>query len=68
MLVKHKDKRRLWIKIIIIVLFAVVLTSFRFLWIKTFNDTSEQPHVIDGELDLRDWDFSAGRSIALAGE
>src|SRR5699024_10766522 len=33
-----------------------------------FNDTSEQPHVIDGELDLRDWDFSAGRSIALAGE
>src|SRR5690625_1020929 len=66
-LVKHQDKRHLWITVIIIVLFAVILTSFRLLWIKKFNYT-EQQHVTYGQLDLRDWDFSDGRSVTLAGE
>lgn len=61
------DKRRLWIKIIIIILFAVALTGFRLLWINTFSEP-EQPEVTDGELDLRDWDFTDGRSVTLAGE
>lgn len=67
MLVKHIKKRRIWINIIIIVLFAGVLTGFRLLWIKTFNVT-EQPYATNGQLDLRDWDFSEGRSVTLAGE
>lgn len=67
MLVKHKEKRRLWIRIITIVLFAIVLTGFRLLWVDTFNDP-EQPYVTDGQLDLRDWDFSDGRSVTLGGE
>src|SRR5690625_5076872 len=67
MQVKHKEKRRLWITMIIIILFAVTLTGFRLFWIKNFN-SPEQPHVTGGELDLRDWDFSEGRSMTLAGE
>lgn len=67
MLKKHKEKRRLWMKVIIIVLFAIALTSFRLIWISTFND-SEQQEITNGELDLRDWDFSDGKSITLAGE
>lgn len=67
MLIEHKEKRHLWIKIIFIVLFAIALTSFRLLWISNFNDTEEQ-EITKGELDLRDWDFSDGRSITLAGE
>lgn len=67
MQVKDKGKRRLWIKILIIILFAAILTSFRFLWIHTFNDT-EQVHITDGELDLRDKELSEKRSITLTGE
>lgn len=67
MLVKHKGKRHLWIKIITIMLFALMLTSFRLLWIKTFSDT-EQTNVTNGELDLRDWDFSEDKSVTLAGD
>src|SRR5690625_442491 len=63
----HKRKRHLWIRIIFIVLFAIALTSFRLLWISNFSDTEEQ-EITKGELDLRDWDFSDGRSITLAGE
>src|SRR5690625_4264130 len=63
----HKRKRHLWIRIISIILFAIVLTSFRLLWISYFNDTEEQ-EITKGELDLRGWDFSDGKSITLSGE
>jgi len=67
MLMGHKRKRHLWIRIISIILFAIVLTSFRLLWISYFNDTEEQ-EITKGELDLRGWDFSDGKSITLSGE
>jgi len=65
--VTHIEKRRLWIKITIIILFAASLTSFRLLWIKTYN-YKEQPYATNGKLDLQDWDFSDGKSVTLAGE
>ncbi len=52
----------------IIILFASALTGFRLLWINTFNEPEQQPHITNGELDLRDWDFSDGRAVTLAGE
>ena len=53
---------------VVVILFAVVLTFFRLQWIKTFNETDEQPIIENGELDLRDWDFSEGQTISLDGE
>lgn len=64
---KYTRKQGLLRKLIVIALFAGALTSFRLLWIKTFNFT-EQPLVTNGELDLREWDFADGRSITLAGD
>lgn len=63
----HKGKKRLWLKVIVIILFISTLTSFRFIWINTFNDTKQQ-EIMNGELDLRDWDFSGERPITLTGE
>lgn len=37
------------------------------LWIQKFTQP-EQPYVTDGELDLRNWDFSDERSVTLNGE
>lgn len=62
-----QQKRRLWIKIIIIMLFAMTLTGLRLLWNNTFTDP-EELHVTDGELDLRNWDSSDDRSVTLVGE
>ena len=67
LLVKHIEKRRLQKSVIIIALFAVVLTGFRLLWSKTFNAT-EQPYATNGKLDLRDWNFSKKKSVTLAVE
>lgn len=64
---KHIEKRRLRKSLIIIALFAVVLTGFRLLWIKTYS-MPEQPEAKNGQLDLRDWDFSEGQSVTLRGE
>src|SRR5690625_7680536 len=65
--VTHIEKRRLWIKITIIILFAASLTSFRLLWIKTYN-YKEQPYATYGKLDLQDRDLSDGKSVTLEGE
>lgn len=62
-----KNKQHLRRPILIVILFALVLTSFRFLWIETFS-SNEQPPVVDGQLDLRDWDFSKKGTITLDGE
>lgn len=54
--------------IVIVILFALMLTAFRLQWIKTFNETTDQPIIEKGELDLRGWDFSNGQTISLDGE
>lgn len=54
--------------VVVVILFAFVLTFFRLQWIKTFNEIDEQPIIENGELDLRDWDFSEGQTISLDGE
>lgn len=60
-------KKRLWQRTLIVLLFAVALTGFRLLWIQAFTE-GEQPRAVDGQLDLRDWDFSDSRSVTLDGE
>ena len=67
MKMKQKGSRNTWHKIILIFLFFLVLISFRFLWIHIFDGETEQT-ITDGELDLRDWDFSNNESITLTGE
>lgn len=62
-----KNKRLLWTRIIIIVLFALILTSFRLLWLNIYQDT-ERDRIVDGEIDLRDSDFSNGQTITLSGD
>ena len=54
--------------VVVVILFTLVLTCLRLQWIKTFNETDEQPIIENGELDLRDWDFSGGQTISLDGE
>lgn len=66
-IVTFKNKRLLWIRITVIVLFALTLTCFRLLWLNMYQDTEEK-EMTNGELDLRDWDFSDGHSITLTGE
>lgn len=63
----HIKKRQQLKRVMIIILFALMLIGFRLIWVYTFNDT-EQPLVTDGELDLRDWDFSDRRPVTLTGE
>src|SRR5699024_7262673 len=67
MKMKQKGSRNTWHKIILIFLFFLVLISFRFLWIHIFDGETEQT-ITDGELDLRDWDFSNNESITLTGK
>lgn len=60
-------KKSLVFKISIIILFAIILSTFRIMWIDTFLDTNH-PEVTYGELDLRDWDFSDNGSVTLDGD
>ena len=53
---------------IVVILFSVLITGFRFHWINTFNETGTDLTIVNGELDLRDWDFSEGGAIPLNGE
>ncbi|MHA6258507.1 hybrid sensor histidine kinase/response regulator [Sporosarcina sp. CAU 1771] len=62
-----KSKKHLWKSILIVVIFAIILTSCRLLWIKTFS-RAEQPPILNGQLDLRGWDNSEKHSITLDGE
>ncbi|USG64796.1 ATP-binding protein [Brevibacillus ruminantium] len=64
MLNKNKTKNGKFITII--VLFLVLLTSSRLLWIKAFQST-DQPYAVKGQLDLREWDAAQG-TITLDGE
>lgn len=48
-------------------LFLIILTGSRILWIASFKST-DQPHAVNGQLDLRDWDAAEGRVLTLDGE
>jgi two-component system sensor histidine kinase ChiS len=59
------NKRKL---LIVIGLFLIILTGARILWNAVFINT-DLPHVaVNGELDLRDWDAAAGRTVTLDGQ
>ncbi|WP_028546651.1 hybrid sensor histidine kinase/response regulator [Paenibacillus taiwanensis] len=48
-------------------LFLLALTGLRFLWLSA-QTVSEQPHAVQGVLDLRNWDLSNNKAISLKGE
>lgn len=52
---------------IIVSLFLMILTGARILWIVTLHN-SQQPHAINGQLDLRQWDANKGRTVTLDGQ
>lgn len=64
---KGKSKR-IFIALLTVIVFGLLLTSFRLQWIKLFNETGDHPVIVNGELDLREWDFSKGKTIPLNGE
>jgi two-component system sensor histidine kinase ChiS len=48
-------------------LFILILIGIRMMWI-SLQLTPAQPHAVQGQLDLRSWDFNNSRSITLNGE
>lgn len=64
----QRNKRSIFIKIIIITLFALSLSGFRFLWIYYFQHEKDQPLVQEGKLDLRNWDFSEKGTVTMSGD
>lgn len=64
---QQQKKGRVLAFVAMIIGFAIVLTGFRVFWIDRFTDP-EQSDIVGGELDLRGWDFSEGRTITLDGE
>ncbi|TBL77287.1 ATP-binding protein [Paenibacillus thalictri] len=55
-------------KIIIVTgLFFLVLTSIRLIWIFTLGPASH-PYAVQGVIDLRGWNFDAGRTLTLSGQ
>lgn len=61
-----KLKQR-WRLFAVAVLFVMFLTGLRLFWITAFKD-ADQPQIVGGELDLRNWDFSENPSITLDGD
>ncbi|WP_240420130.1 ATP-binding protein [Paenibacillus periandrae] len=60
--VLKRKKIILWIG-----LSLIILTCLRLLWIHLFM-TSDHYRVVNGQLDLRDWDATAARTITLDGQ
>ncbi len=56
--------RKIWI---ISVLFLLVITGFRLLWLQ-YNSATHSPVAIKGVLDLRDWDSLTDHSLTLDGQ
>ncbi|WP_239327622.1 ATP-binding protein [Paenibacillus sp. ACRRX] len=48
-------------------LFLLVLTGFRLVWLSS-QSNPEQPHAVQGVLDLRNWDIEHNKAISLEGE
>lgn len=53
--------------LLISILFFSVLTGFRFAWLHFFS-TPDRPPVVEGVLDLRNWDKLQNHSITLDGQ
>lgn len=53
--------------IVVVILFVAIFTGLRLFWIKALTNT-DPPQIVNGELDLRNWDFSKNYSITLDGE
>lgn len=64
----NKNKRNIWRTAIVVLLFSVLLTGFRFYWINNFNETGTNVAIVNGEIDLRSLDFTESGSIPLDGE
>jgi len=47
--------------------FILILIGSRLLWIAAFNG-ADQPHAVNGQLDLRYWNAEAGRPLTLDGQ
>src|SRR5690554_4992177 len=52
---------------IITILVFVVLISIRMIWV-AMDKPPAHPHVIQGVLDLRDWDFTKNPIVTLDGQ
>lgn len=52
---------------LILLLFLILITALRLVWIE-WQKTPPQPHAVQGQLDLRDWDFGSNRSVSLKGQ
>lgn len=50
-----------------IFIFFLILTAIRIVWIGS-QASPEHPGAVQGQLDLRDWDFSKNRTVTLDGE
>nr|WP_170318294.1 ATP-binding protein [Paenibacillus thalictri] len=56
-----------WKILTVTALFVFVLIGLRVFWIISF-DNIDQPHAVNGELDLREWTWPSGHTITLDGE
>ncbi|MBW7474337.1 response regulator [Paenibacillus oenotherae] len=51
----------------LLILFIILITSIRLLWID-LTRTPDHPVAVQGQLDLRDWDFSSSKALSLDGQ
>lgn len=63
----YAARKRVWKITAIAVLFMLLLTAGRLLWIESFR-SSAQPHAAAGQLDLREWNAPDDYMISLDGE
>ncbi|RXZ80811.1 response regulator [Paenibacillaceae bacterium] len=53
--------------LLIFAVFLIALTSIRLIWI-TLQTSPNHPAIVQGQLDLREWDIAAKRPITLSGQ
>lgn len=63
----NERKRSIWMTVMGVVLFAIVLTTFRVLWMNAFTEP-EHYELANGELDLRGVSSLSGQALTLTGE
>lgn len=63
----NRNTLSIWKMLMIAILFVIVLAGLRLGWITAFSDP-DQPQIVEGELDLRNWDFSEDPLITLNGD
>lgn len=62
-----RNRVQAWKTIVIVILFLAILIGARLFWIAMFYH-ADQPHAVNGRLDLRGWDAEGGQTIKLDGE